>query len=228
MSTFKANPSTQGKTNRYMGNYTHNTVDTINEGFYGKNLEFTKYNRYGSRTGMESLMDAPIIDERLKTERLKYGDGLMQLVSLDPNTGRENVDKPINIAGRMHYPNSKGIFNIVDTAYIQRMKDIEDEKREYLDSVIDMCSTSDEICEMTLGLVRGTLDAYMGTKQNAGGVKMSQELVDTDCRPSAMETYAEDSIFYARAAQKFKLIVKQYIPILDELTSKKVINEKIE
>ena len=58
-----------------------------------------------------------------------------------------------------------------------------------------------------------------------GGITMSGDLKAIDAMPETIETLDTSSKLYSQAIQKFKIIIKSYLPIIDNMTSKSVQNE---
>lgn len=185
-------------------------------------LEGTKYSRYGARpSGLGSMLDSDIVKRNIEREQQNLGDGFIQMAILDD----DKKNKPINIGGRLHYADSKGVFTIIDEKYLEIMKQRETEKREYIESLIQTAIMSDEICATLLGTneqgLRTILGSGAGREYGVDG-----DLLAVDARPSAIETYAETSPAYSNAVQKFKIVIKAKMPIVSELTPGKALNEQ--
>ena len=82
-----------------------------------KNRQGTKYNHVGSRSGLSSMLDSEIIDRNRQTESENFGDGF---ISFTVEKNKNGVYPPLNIGGRLHYPNSDGRVIIVDSAILDR------------------------------------------------------------------------------------------------------------
>ena len=105
------------------------------------------------------------------------------------------------------------------------MKQREQERRDYIEDLIQTAMMSDEIAATLYGTDEEGLDTILGPGAGAQfGIK-NKELLAVDAKPSAIETYAESSQAYSNAIQKFKLIMKQRMPIVSQLTPAKALNE---
>lgn len=189
-------------------------------------LEGTKYSRYGARgEGIGSALDAALVERHIKKERDNMGDGFIQMkvINGDPT-------KPLNIGNRMFYPQADGTYTIIDGKAIDVLYQREKEKREYIESLIERAMTSNEICALLLGMSETELDMVLGKASKYGlsqqGPITDPDLLEVDARPESIETYAEDSIVYSRSIQKFKLVFKTKMPIVDNFTTDKVLNEE--
>ena len=60
-----------------------------------------------------------------------------------------------------------------------------------------------------------------------GGVSMAADLKAVDAMPETIETLDTSSKLYSQAIQKFKIIIKAFLPIIDNMTTKAVQNEGI-
>ena len=60
-----------------------------------------------------------------------------------------------------------------------------------------------------------------------GGITMSGDLKAVDAMPETIETLDTSSKLYSQAIQKFKIIIKAFLPIIDNMTTKAVQNEGI-
>jgi len=218
MATFKITPFTT----------TERTIKTgasVDGLFTGQKLQGTKWSHVSTgRTGWNTLMDAPIIEKHMETERRNMGNGFMKLQV--PNFDSAKAT-PVNIGGRLVYPDKNGIFTIIDEAVVNKMASVEEEKRTYVESLIEKASMSDEICQLILGLERPEeLQRLLAKGATAGGATEDEDLILVNAMPSAIETYDPSGITYSRAIQKFKLCIKHNLPILDNLTPNKTINQE--
>lgn len=191
--------------------------NAVNKMFSGEKMVGTKWSNVSTgRTGFNTLLDTKIIENHLETERRNLGQGFMQLQI--PNYTKGD-NKPVNIGGRLMYPDENGIFTIIDDAVVSKMAKMEEEKRQYIESIIEKASLSDEICALILGLNDVTeLEPLLGAGGNDGGYITDDNLRRVDAKPSALETYDPTSLTYSQAIQKFKLVIKHHMPIIDNLT----------
>ena len=186
-----------------------------------KNRQGTKYNHVGSRSGLSSMLDSEIIDRNQQTESQNFGDGF---ISFTIEKNKNGVYPPLNIGGRLHYPNSDGRVIIVDSAILDRELQMENERRDYIKQIIERASISNSICSMVLGQDAKKL---LGANENGGGSVTDSELVKVDALPETIETLDSSGQLYSRAIQKFKIVIKAFLPIIDNMTTKAVQNEGI-
>lgn len=203
-------------------NYAEKTFNITNK----SKMAGTKYNNIGAREGLSSMMDAGIIEHNLERDRRNYGQGFIKFQALGAD-GKPDTTKnvPMNINGRTFYPNN-GIFTVVDADILKKNYELEQEKREYLKTIVNYATVSDENCAMVLGLNgEAELNALLGVKGTGNGIITDPDLIAVDARPSAMETYDPTSITRSRALQKFKIVLRERMPIVDNFTPAKVQNE---
>ena len=67
----------------------------------------------------------------------------------------------------------------------------------------------------------------LGANENDGGSVTDAELVKVDALPETIETLDSSGQLYSRAIQKFKIVIKAFLPIIDNMTPKSVQNEGI-
>ena len=146
----------------------------------------------------------------------------MALLVLPLKKIKKNEDPPLNIGGRLHYPNSDGRIIIVDSAILDKELQMENERREYIKQIIERASISNAICSMVLGQDAKKL---LGANENGGGSVTDAELVKVDALPETIETLDSTSQLYSRCIQKFKIVIKSFLPIIDNMTTKAVQNE---
>ena len=185
-----------------------------------KNRQGTKYTHVGSRSGLSSMLDSQIIERNNTTEKQNFGDGFISF-TVDKKGGKY---PPINIGGRLHYPNDDGKIVIVDSAILDRELMMENERRDYIKSIIERASISNSICSMVLGQDASGL---LSAGRDGGGSVTDPELIKVDALPESIETLDTTSQLYSRAIQKFKIVIKAFLPIIDNMTSKAVQNEGI-
>jgi len=198
------------------------TVDSL---FRGDKLQGTKWSHVSTgRTGFNTLMDAPILEDHMKTERRNMGDGFIRLQIPDYDPSKS---KPVNISGRLVFPDRNGVFTIIDDAVVTKMQKLEEEKRSYLESLIERASLSDEICQLILAMeTQDELKRALGANQNDFGAITDPALIAVNAMPSALETYDPSSITYSQAIAKFKQVIKGRMPILDNLTPASTQNQE--
>ena len=65
----------------------------------------------------------------------------------------------------------------------------------------------------------------LGAGENGGGSVTDIELVKVNALPETIETLDTTSQLYSRCIQKFKIVIKAFLPIIDNMTTKTVQNE---
>ena len=65
----------------------------------------------------------------------------------------------------------------------------------------------------------------LGANKDGAGSVTDAELVKVDAAPETIETLDSTSQLYSRAIQKFKIVIKSFLPIIDNMTTKAVQNE---
>ena len=179
----------------------------------------TRYAHLGSRTGLASVLDDRMIEKQMRDEQDMWGDGFIQYeVKGKPNA-------PMNIDGRLFYPDAAGLITVIDSDLVQKTADLETEKRKYLEDIIEKASMSDEIC--TLILAQKSVAALKNILGKGKGDPYitDADLLNVDAMPSAIETYDPTGTTFSRAIQKFKIVVRAKLPALQSMTNKKVQNE---
>jgi len=213
MSFFKQRPNS----NDIDGN------ESVKNHFKMANLAGTKWGHVGSgRTGINSILDKEIIDAHLKTKERNMGKGYLKLRLADGKP-----DTPLNIGGRMMYPDAQGNYLIIDASVVAEMQKSETEKREYLEGIIEKASLSNDICALILGRKdeADLRDNMLGPGQK-GGATMSADLAAVDCMPETIETLDPTGQTYSKAIQKFKLIIKTNMPMIDNMTPAQTLNQE--
>ena len=179
----------------------------------------TRYAHLGSRTGLASVLDERMIEKQMRDEQDMWGDGFIQYeVKGKPNA-------PMNIDGRLFYPDAAGLITVIDSDLVQKTADLETEKRKYLEDIIEKASMSDEICTLILAQKNvASLKNILG-KGKGDPYITDADLLNVDAMPSAIETYDPTGTTFSRAIQKFKIVVRAKLPALQSMTNKKVQNE---
>ena len=179
----------------------------------------TRYANLGSRTGLASTLDDRMIEKKMQNEQDMWGDGFIQYQVLN----KQNA--PMNIDGRLFYPDDTGVITVIDSDLVQKTADLETEKRKYLEDIIEKASMSDEICTLILAQKNvAALKNILG-KGRGDPYVSDPDLLNVDAMPSAIETYDPTGTTFSRAIQKFKIVVRAKLPALQSMTNKKVQNE---
>ena len=200
-------------------------ADFVKPLYSEKKLNGVKYDQFSSRTGLASVLDKGLRDRQIANEELMYGKGFIQYQMI----GDGNKDTPMNIDGRLFYGDKDGIFTIIDSDLVEKEHERELQKRKYLEDIIEKASMSDEICALILAQpdVAALKANFLGSGADAGGEITDPDLKAVNAMPSAIESYdpSGSSITFSRAIQKFKIVCKLRMPIMQSMTNKKVQNE---
>ena len=204
----------------------HDGLDTnssIENHFNKENLAGTKWSNVGTgRQGINSILDKDIVSDHLQRKTRNMGKGFIKL-----KLQGGDVNTPINIGGRLMYPDQNGEYVIIDSSVVNEMQKSEMEKREYLESVIEKASLSNAICALILGMKdeRDLAVNMLGRGADGGVANMSAELKAVDAMPETIETLDPTGQTYSRAIQKFKLVIKAAMPMLDNMTPNSTLNQ---
>jgi hypothetical protein len=204
------------------------TRDEIEEHTFMKNA--TKYNHYGSRTGLASAMDAPLISQNLENEARAFGMDYnkpshdqgaycFKLCKADGGDEANTSTTPLEFAGRLFYPNDKGVFRITDQAYLDRAEQAFKEQQEYLDAMTEKAMISDEMAKYLLGVDISPLKSG-----NSIGAQYDH-LKQFNGTPDYIAVLDRSSIEFSSSLCKLRAFVKQHLPIIDKVTTKKEIKE---
>ena len=197
----------------------------VNSMFAPEKLNGGKWSNVDTgRKGLNTILDKEIIKRHLKTEKENMGKGFLRITCNDYDPKDPH---PVNIGGRMMYPDENKELVIIDEAVVKKITDIEHEKREYIESLIERASLSDEVCQLILGLnSEKELKALLDVGGKAGRDDLAETLKNVNAMPSALETYDPTSLTYSQAIQKFKICIKTFMPVLQNLTPASTQNQE--
>ena len=190
---------------------------------FGANQDVRQYTSYkemgGTRKGIYSGMDSNITKAETDRQQQVWGDGFVRMAMLDVN-GNAVADRPLNLDGKVHYPDADGTFTIVDGAMLKASAKLEHERNEAIRQIVEYAGASDQSLAMTLGVTIDVMRRQLGVLGNCWGKITQQELLDVDATPEAMGLVDKTSITYARASQKLRIAVKARKPIVSfEMTN---------
>ena len=190
---------------------------------FGANQEVRQYTSYkemgGTRKGIYSGMDSNITKAETDRQQQVWGDGFVRMAMLDVN-GNAVADRPLNLDGKVHYPDADGTFTIVDGGMLKASAKLEHERNEAIRQIVEYAGASDQSLAMTLGVTIDVMRRQLGVLGNCWGKITQQELLDVDATPEAMGLVDKTSITYARASQKLRIAVKARKPIVSfEMTN---------
>ena len=193
------------------------------EQLFGANQDVRQYTSYkemgGTRKGIYSGMDSNITKAETDRQQQVWGDGFVRMAMLDAK-GNAVADRPLNLDGKVHYPDADGTFTIVDGAMLKASAKIEHERNEAIREIVEYAGASDQSLAMTLGVTIDVMRRELGVTGNCFGKIRQQELLDVDATPEAMGLVDKTSITYARASQKLRIAVKARKPIVSfEMTN---------
>ena len=197
--------------------------DLTPQQLFGANQDVRQYTSYkemgGTRKGIYSGMDSNIIQHETDRQQQVWGDGFVRMAMLDVN-GNAVADRPLNLDGKVHYPDSDGTFTIVDGGMLKASAKLEHERNEAIRQIVEYAGASDQSLAMTLGVSIDVMRRQLGVTGNCWGKITQQELLDVDATPEAMGLVDKTSITYARASQKLRIAVKARKPIVSfEMTN---------
>ena len=190
---------------------------------FGANQDVRQYTSYkemgGTRKGIYSGMDSNITKAETDRQQQVWGDGFVRMAMLDLN-GNAVADRPLNLDGKVHYPDADGTFTIVDGGMLKASAKLEHERNEAIRQIVEYAGASDQSLAMTLGVTIDVMRRELGVTGNCFGKIRQQELLDVDATPEAMGLVDKTSITYARASQKLRIAVKARKPIVSfEMTN---------
>ena len=196
---------------------------------FGANQDVRQYTSYkemgGTRKGIYSGMDSNITKAETDRQQQVWGDGFVRMAMLDVN-GNAVADRPLNLDGKVHYPDADGTFTIVDGGMLKASAKLEHERNEAIRQIVEYAGASDQSLAMTLGVTVAVMQRELGvggkcfTKKDGTPSITQQELIDVDATPEAMGLVDKTSITYARASQKLRIAVKARKPIVSfEMTN---------
>ena len=190
---------------------------------FGANQDVRQYTSYkemgGTRKGIYSGMDSNITKAETDRQQQVWGDGFVRMAMLDLD-GNAVADRPLNLDGKVHYPDADGTFTIVDGGMLKASAKLEHERNEAIRQIVEYAGASDQSLAMTLGVTIDVMRRELGVTGNCFGKIRQQELLDVDATPEAMGLVDKTSITYARASQKLRIAVKARKPIVSfEMTN---------
>ena len=199
-----------------------NDPTAVDKLFSSSYLEGAKASNLGmSRTGMASVLDKGIALKEMEKVKRNLGKGYVTFKVTDGDK-----DAPLNIGGRIFYPRGKdGEFTLIDDDFLDKQLELEKERRNYLEDILEKASISNEVCSIVLSVA--DCKTLLGATMDGGGVITDEELKKVDATPDMIETYDPSSITYSRAISKFKQVVKARLPILSKMTPDSVENKTI-
>ena len=197
--------------------------DLTPQQLFGANQDVRQYTSYkemgGTRKGIYSGMDSNITKAETERQQQVWGDGFVRMAMLDVN-GNAVADRPLNLDGKVHYPDADGTFTIVDGGMLKASAKLEHERNEAIRQIVEYAGASDQSLAMTLGVTIDVMRRELGVTGNCFGKIRQQELLDVDATPEAMGLVDKTSITYARASQKLRIAVKARKPIVSfEMTN---------
>jgi hypothetical protein len=221
--------------------YEGNLSAKANNKGVGMNPSGTKYAHAGMRKGLASAMDSGIIQQRQEQEARNYGmlknDGTVDKNAIGGYSfqlmsgGAAQTDKPLNIGGRLFYPNANGQFRIVDQDWLDKTVSQERERFEYIKPIVESCSISNDVASGVLGLDAATLISLCepgGIAKNMPDAMtemgVSGQLDKADCSPSFLATLSKDSPLYSEGIAKLTRLCLAFMPIIEHDTPNSVEN----
>jgi len=204
-------------------------------GVQSRALAGTKADRFFTRSGMSSIMDTGkdgIVATRSDEINRGIGKGTYSLKMVTETGGDLKDDTAcINVGGRIHYPNSSGVFTFIDRQALEYEAALAAEVESYVDQIAYLACASDQNfakvlnCDMP-NLVK--LCAPKGANDPAGAnLGIYPELDEYSCLPSLLSLLPKEGIEFARGMAKLRAIIKATMPIMDDNThTKAAVNEE--
>ena len=190
---------------------------------FGANQDVRQYTSYkemgGTRKGIYSGMDSNITKAETDRQQQVWGDGFVRMAMLDLD-GNAVADRPLNLDGKVHYPDADGTFTIVDGGMLKASAKLEHERNEAIRQIVEYAGASDQSLAMTLGVTVAVMQQELGVGGRCFTKKDGTPSITVDATPEAMGLVDKTSITYARASQKLRIAVKARKPIVSfEMTN---------
>jgi len=182
-----------------------------------------KAGKYFSRSGFASAMDGGekgIINKNVEDYMRGVGEGSYNIALIKPDGTTMYTDRPLNLHGRIYYPDANGVFTMVDKAYLEEQYRREQEKEEYLNEIVELASASDSSLRVVLGNVsqQDLIDICKAGGAGKNGIEISEDIDGVNCLPSIMRLYSKESLIFSQAVSKLRAIIMARAPIIDDST----------
>lgn len=182
---------------------------------------------HGKRSGLASQLDVKINERNEQRMMDNYGAGFVNYRACDNDGNAILNPPPMNIDGRLHYANSAGYFRILDHDLIAKKAQVERERAEYVEKILEEAILSNDICMHILGIT--TIEMLEPKRSiRSFGLKgiMSEEMDSYDATPEYLNSFgnAVGNSFYAGGIAKLRKIIQSQMPIITGMTSAAVAN----
>jgi hypothetical protein len=164
-----------------------------------KYLNNTKWE--GTRSGIWSVNDKNMIERATEEKLTRLGNSVVQFQLLDEK-GESLKYHPYNHEGRTIYSDGNGIIKIHSAQPLEDIKRKADEKRQYLEKIIDYASSSDDAASYLLGV---DCSEVLG-KDKGAEYGVEPHIVSVDARPSVVQNYDPSGELFANALTKFRAV----------------------
>ena len=175
--------------------------------------------KYFNREGFASSMDQNAVKKNLENRKNAIGSGSYRVAVVD-DKGKVIPEQLLNFNGRMHSSNTLGVFNMVDTAYLQEQKRVADEEKKYINTIVSYCMASDDafatVCGLPINDLRRLCQPNGCDAINDGSLPPSINAMD--CSPNVLKLLDSGSLLFSQSISKARWIIGQYAPILDSET----------
>ena len=185
-----------------------------------------------SREGFTSgITDQPLVQKRAGEFADAIGSGSANLQVLD-DAGKPVTTRTLfNLNGRMHFTDKAGKIRLVDESVLQIARQKRQEVEEYIDSLISYASCDDWSLAQLLGMSDAATKKLCqpnGAKVLLAdyGLNVVDEVDAVNCLPSVMRYYAPNSMQEGMAITKLRMILEAFAPIVDNLGTKKALNDE--
>jgi hypothetical protein len=164
-----------------------------------KYLNHTKWE--GTRSGIWSVNDKSMIERATEEKLSRLGNSVIQFQLLDEKGG-PLAYHPYNHEGRTIYSDGNGIIKIHSAQPLEDIKRKAEEKRQYLEKIIDYASSSDDAASYLLGVDCATV---LG-KGKGAEYGVEKHILWADARPSVVQNYDPSGELFANALTKFRAV----------------------
>lgn len=182
------------------------------DAFYGAgNMVLSGMPYKGSRTGVDSILDADLHRKNLEKEQAKIGASAYKL-AYKTAKGQPLAFAVVEHEGKSFVTNAEGEITYVNEDFIDEEYEKAKKQEEYIHSLVKKART-DEILQTMLTISRKEMIDICGVG-GGGKIKIEGDLVKVSCLPSEIVYYPRGSTLEAQAFQKLSLVVRAFLPVL--------------
>ena len=171
---------------------------------------------HAKREGISSIMDSGIKRGDYRKTKEGLGDGAVSMVFIDEDGNQIVGDEASMTIGDINFSaDANGRFRLVDEGWINHEAKIEEERREYVDSLTKKMVT-DNIFRKTLGLSKDEFDSLMKSGGGEVGLDLREDIASADSHPSVLASYVPSSQLYLASLAKQRAIIRYFMPIIQK------------